>query len=132
MPILRAASILSAIVLAACVFGDDRNHGRPDGNTSDPPDASKEAIDAEPPPPDAPECTPHEELCNGLDDDCDDERDEDWPVGQHCTVPTACPPDGMYVCRGDGAGVVCMAGGGNPEPELCEDGVDNDCMGGDA
>jgi len=67
---------------------------------------------------------PSEELCNGEDDDCDGETDEQ-AGGDLCFVENqygAC--SGQYKC-GDG-GLTCDAP--EPMPETC-DGVDNDCDG---
>jgi hypothetical protein len=80
---------------------------------------------------------PKQELCNGLDDDCDGTIDNGIVVGGTCT-PTydtmlypgprmggSCQP-GILECDGNG-GEVC-AGGQGPQPEVC-DGIDNDCDG---
>ncbi|MBU2260275.1 hypothetical protein KKC44_06780, partial [Patescibacteria group bacterium] len=68
------------------------------------------------------------EACNGLDDDCDTEVDEDFPLGNECTVGTgACLASGFFICSGTG-GVMCDATAGDPTTELC-DGIDNDCNG---
>jgi len=70
------------------------------------------------------------ELCNGMDDDCNGEVDEDFPtLGQPCSVGVgACAATGVYVCSGDQTGVVCSATAGTPSTEVC-DGIDNDCDG---
>jgi len=80
---------------------------------------------------------PKQELCNGLDDDCDTVIDNGIVVGGACpaTYDTtlypgprdkgSCVP-GILECDGMG-GNVC-AGGQGPSPEVC-DGIDNECDG---
>ncbi len=87
-----------------------------------------------------------EELCNSIDDDCDGETDEGFPIGDACDGPdadgcengqNACGEDGAIVCveEGDPAveacngedGVVTGEAGAGAE-ELCN-GVDDDCDG---
>ena len=77
-------------------------------------------------------CVPLEgqpgESCNGLDDNCNGETDEDWPaLGEPCLVGVgACATEGEQVCTGDGLSTECSAVEGDPEPEVC-DSEDNDC-----
>ncbi len=70
------------------------------------------------------------ELCNGVDDNCDGQADEGFPlVGQPCAVGVgACGRDGVVVCSADGQGTVCNAQPGDQAAEVC-DGADNDCDG---
>ncbi|NUN16524.1 MAG: hypothetical protein HUU55_23100, partial [Myxococcales bacterium] len=66
------------------------------------------------------------ELCNGLDDDCDTQTDEDFPkVGQTCEG-VECKAAGVYVCSADQKGVECQKG--DPPDEVCN-GKDDDCDG---
>ena len=71
------------------------------------------------------------ELCNGLDDDCDGAVDEPFAgeLGQVCSVGEgACRRESVRVCRVAGDGTVCDATAGNGRAERC-DGVDDDCDG---
>jgi len=72
---------------------------------------------------------PTPELCNGVDDDCDEEIDEDWPeLGDPCDGPDEDTCEyGEYVCSADMAGVTC-AESGISGVETCN-GVDDDCDG---
>ena len=68
------------------------------------------------------------ETCNGDDDDCDGRTDEDFRVGEVCTVGVgACAVNSTFVCAGLNAGR-CDAVAGQPSVEAC-DGIDNDCDG---
>jgi von Willebrand factor type A domain/Putative metal-binding motif len=68
------------------------------------------------------------ELCNGKDDDCDGQIDEDFPtLGQPCNEQS-CQGAGKFVCNASGTGVVCSVSALGPTPEIC-DGIDNDCDG---
>jgi hypothetical protein len=77
------------------------------------------------------ECTGETEspdICNGLDDDCDGQTDEDFPTkGNACDGTDAddCA-NGTLACSGDGSQVVCT--GDLNQSEIC-DGLDNDCNG---
>ena len=67
------------------------------------------------------------DLCNGIDDDCDDATDEGFGVGDPCdgSDPDECVR-GTRVCNSAGTGVVCEENMNTPE--IC-DGLDNDCDG---
>jgi hypothetical protein len=77
---------------------------------------------------DAPEIQPTDELCNGIDDDCDDATDEDFgDLEMPCSVGVGeCAAEGVIVCTEAGDGTVCGAEAGAPAVEIC-DGLDNDC-----
>ena len=72
--------------------------------------------------------TPQPELCNGVDDDCDTETDEDFPVGGPCESGVGeCLASGVFLC--DGMIAVCDAVPGAPVPEICGNMLDEDCTG---
>jgi subtilisin-like proprotein convertase family protein len=71
---------------------------------------------------------PTGEVCNGKDDDCDGNTDENIPRGAPCGSSVGeCKP-GEYVCPPGGAGELVCKGGTGPTDEAC-DGLDNDCDG---
>ncbi|GMV43692.1 MAG: hypothetical protein AMXMBFR64_54080 [Myxococcales bacterium] len=70
------------------------------------------------------------ELCNGLDDDCDGETDEEWPtLGAPCDGPDgdSCA-NGVVVCSADGGAAVCGPESPSGLVDLCN-GLDDDCDG---
>lgn len=74
---------------------------------------------------------PVAESCDGLDNDCDGDSDEDFPgVGDVCVVGIGeCERSGHKVCDTAGTATVCDAQPGDPTNEACGDGLDNDCNG---
>ncbi len=74
--------------------------------------------------------TPTVETCDGKDNDCDGQIDENWPTkGNACSVGvTECKRTGTNICNATGTGIQCSATAGTPTAETC-DGKDNDCDG---
>ena len=68
-------------------------------------------------------CIPPAEVCNGLDDDCNDGCDEDWECcqGDTDTCDTSCGTTGTKTCSGS-----CAWGACAPPVETCN-GIDDDC-----
>lgn len=70
-----------------------------------------------------------DEVCNGLDDNCSGETDEDFEVGVSCIVGLGqCQDEGLTACLKDGTGVYCVAEEGEKGTEFCN-GKDDDCDG---
>ncbi len=76
------------------------------------------------------EVRPRQDLCNGKDDDCDGQIDEDYPdKGRKCTVGTGiCARSSIYRCTKDGLNVECPVKPGSGTSEKCN-GKDDDCDG---
>jgi subtilase family serine protease len=70
------------------------------------------------------------ERCNGKDDDCDGQTDEDFVnLGKLCSQGIGeCQGTGKQVCTKDEKGTECSARTHPPSAEIC-DGKDNDCDG---
>jgi MYXO-CTERM domain-containing protein len=79
---------------------------------------------------------PSTELCNGLDDNCNGQIDEGFPVGQACSAAGtgACATPGTLRCNPAGTSTFCANSGGSavttgsPTQETCN-GLDDDCDG---
>jgi hypothetical protein len=85
-----------------------------------------------------PQCAPSDEVCDGLDNDCNGQVDE---IACACLVDTACyggPAqtrgvgacrDGQRACDANGEFFGPCDGWGAPVEEACRDQIDNDCDG---
>ena len=73
---------------------------------------------------------PVAEVCNGVDDDCDETTDEDVPnEGDRCSVGVGfCARDGRRFCSPADEALLCDAEAGAPRDEVCN-GVDDNCNG---
>ena len=76
-------------------------------------------------------CETATELCNGIDDDCDESVDENYEangLGFACQVvlENNCVTQGINICSSDEISVTCEAEPIEPADEVC-DGLDNDC-----
>ncbi|MCC6622161.1 MAG: HYR domain-containing protein [Deltaproteobacteria bacterium] len=70
---------------------------------------------------------PSAEVCDGQDNNCNDETDEGFDVGATCTRGQGeCEAEGEIVCVSNAA--ACDAVTGTPTTEVCDD-LDNDCDG---
>jgi hypothetical protein len=72
---------------------------------------------------------PTDEVCDGKDNDCDQQIDEGFPLGAACTSGQgACAAAGVVVCDGMGRHEV-QRGPGQPGPEICGNALDENCDG---
>ncbi len=76
------------------------------------------------------EVPPSAEVCDGRDNDCDGEYDENYPdLMTACTAGQGiCARPGAWVCSADGSHLVCSATPGTGTDEACN-GLDDDCDG---
>ena len=72
-----------------------------------------------------------EEVCNGIDDNCQEGTDEPWPeLGVACDgVDSDECANGTNTCKADGSGSECVNESLENILEACGDEVDNDCDG---
>lgn len=72
-------------------------------------------------------CAEEELYCDGLDDNCNDEIDEGFGVGEACSSGIGeCEVSGEMVCSEDGTGTICDAVPNESGLEVCN-GLDDDC-----
>ncbi len=72
---------------------------------------------------------PTDEICDGKDNDCNQQIDETFMLGSACTNGLGiCEKPGVTVCDANG-GTKCDALPGLPLPEVCGDALDSDCDG---
>ncbi len=72
---------------------------------------------------------PTMEVCDGKDNNCDQQIDEGFMLGAACTSGQGvCAKAGVTVCDANG-GTKCDAVPGLPFPEICGDALDSDCDG---
>jgi hypothetical protein len=76
------------------------------------------------------ETKPSTEICDGKDNDCDGQTDEDFTnLSQSCSAGAgSCARTGRFVCKSDGSSVVCDAQPAPAGTETCN-GKDDDCDG---
>jgi hypothetical protein len=74
--------------------------------------------------------SPSAEVCDGLDNDCNNQVDETFPnKGLACSAGLGvCARPGTYQCKADKSGTECPIAAGAPTAAAC-DGLDNDCDG---
>ncbi|MBN2358358.1 MAG: hypothetical protein JXR83_02835, partial [Deltaproteobacteria bacterium] len=75
---------------------------------------------------------PTDELCDGLDNDCDGDSDETFELGRPCFNGLGvCRRPGLTVCSGDQRSIACNAVplDATGRIELCGNAVDDDCDG---
>jgi hypothetical protein len=69
---------------------------------------------------------PQTEICDDIDNNCNEQIDEGFDKGGSCTVGVgACSRTGVKLCAANGT-ATCSVTPGSPDTEIC-DGIDNDC-----
>lgn len=102
------------------VRGDPDHANGPEGYVSNNDDCDDSDADVNP---------GADEICNGIDDDCDTKIDEGFHLNKTCEVGIGeCAVTGTFECTANGLDSVCDAVAGTPTAEIC-DGLDNDCDG---
>jgi hypothetical protein len=69
------------------------------------------------------------EVCNSVDDNCNNTTDEGFNIGEGCVVGVgACQRDGVTACAANGNGATCDGTPGAPTAEVCNN-IDDNCDG---
>ncbi|MBV71986.1 MAG: hypothetical protein CMH52_11705 [Myxococcales bacterium] len=72
-------------------------------------------------------CISTSELCDGLDNDCDEAIDEEFSLGEMCTIQMGgCRGDGVWACDLENKIAVCEGPAPMGTSEVCDE-LDNDC-----
>ena len=112
-----------ALLFSGCV---DDAAPRGDGTPTPAPDAGVNVTDGSAGSDQDAGCQSTSEVCDGIDNDCDNTTDEGFPLGEVCQkLMGGCTTTGVWACGADGT-AQCDAPPPTPVEEIC-DSIDNDC-----